>query len=67
MPSDQTRTIPVRRHVEPTPMAGDADEPSPLLAQAQGWADIAREAHQECAKGDKAEKALLGRRNTPGQ
>jgi hypothetical protein len=62
-----TTTCRKRRQAE----SGDAPEetggPSPLLEQAQAWADVAREAHDNCVKGDEAERALHQRRNTSGQ
>jgi len=45
----------------------EAGGPSPLLEQAQAWADLAREAHANIVKGDEAECALRQRRNTSGQ
>ena len=41
--------------------------PSPLLEQAQAWANLAREAHANTLKGAEAELALHQRRNTSGQ
>jgi hypothetical protein len=48
------------------------DEPetsgvSPLLQQAQAFVNVAREANNDCAKGDQAEKELHARRNESGQ
>ena len=45
----------------------DAAGPSPLLEQAQAWANVAREAHQHCVRGDQAEQMLMRRRNASGQ
>ncbi len=45
----------------------EAGGPSPLLEQAQAWANLAREAHANILKGDEAERALHQRRNTSGQ
>jgi hypothetical protein len=45
----------------------EAGGPSPLLEQAQAWADLAREVHANIVKGDEAERVLHQRRNTSGQ
>ena len=67
MSVSNTRTLHKQREVEAVGDPGPSGEPSPLLAQAQAWADVAREAHDNCAQGDEAERDLQRRRNSPGQ
>lgn len=67
MPADHTRTRQANRQNEPSHTEPDAAGPSPLLEQAQAWANVAREAHQNCVRGDEAERMLERRRNTSGQ
>ena len=67
MPTDRTRDHQVRRQADPREALPATGAPSPLLAQAQGFADVARDANEDCARGDDAEATLQGRRNTSGQ
>jgi hypothetical protein len=55
------------QHAEAPDTTAEASGPSPILEQAQAWADLAREAHANIVKGDEAERALRQRRNTSGQ
>jgi hypothetical protein len=67
MPDDQTRTRQANAENEPRQTEADAAGPSPLLEQAQAWANVAREAHQHCVQGDEAEQMLVRRRNASGE
>jgi hypothetical protein len=67
MPVNNTKTQLRKREVEASNDPGPSDEPSPLLVQAQAWADVAREANGACVQGDEAERVLQQRRNSPGQ
>ena len=55
------------RTVAPVDTAPAADGPSPLLGQANGWGNVAREASDDCARDERAELALQQRRNGPGE
>lgn len=66
--ADTNKTI--RRERETTDGPGpDAEEQgaSEVLQKAQGWAGVAREAHDDCQKGLDAEEELRRRRNRSGQ
>jgi hypothetical protein len=67
MSIESTRTHHKNREAEASHDPGEADAPSPLLAQAQAWVDIARAAHENCVKGEEAERVLHQRRNSSGQ
>jgi hypothetical protein len=72
MSADQTRARQANRqndpsHNEPGHNEQDAEGPSPLLEQAQAWANVAREAHEHCIRGDEAERMLERRQNASGQ
>jgi hypothetical protein len=67
MPHDDTRTLRRNSHVEPLDDVRRSDGPSPLLAQAAAWTDVARQANDDCVKGEDAEKEMEARRNEPGQ
>ena len=67
MPNDHTRTRHANAENEPKQTEANTAEPSPLLEQAQAWADVARAAHLHCVQGDEAEQMLVRRRNASGQ
>jgi hypothetical protein len=67
MSNEGIRTRQRKLHVEPMDAIPETGGPSPLLQQAQAWADVAREANEECVTGDEAEKELQARRNESGQ
>jgi len=67
MSTDRLRDRQTRRQVEPGDALPETGGPSPLLQQAQGFADVAREENENCARGVDAETALNRRRNTSGQ
>jgi hypothetical protein len=67
MSMNDTRTLHKKKQTEISGGPQESGEPSPLLEQAQAWANIAREAHDACAKGDQAEHLLHLRRNSSGQ
>ena len=70
MESKKTTT---RRRTRPEAPAGGGPTDGPgassgnLLDQARGWGEVAREAHDECEKGENAEAELHRRRNNSGQ
>ena len=67
MTTQQTRTMQRPSSSDATAAVHGAETPSPLLQQAHGWANVARQANDDCVKGAEAERAMVGRRNTPGQ
>ena len=67
MSIDDTRTRRKQRQAEASAGPAETGGPSPLLEQAQAWANIARDAHDNCVKGEEAEKVLHQRRNSSGQ
>ena len=67
MSTNDTRTLIKKRQIESSGGPEETGAPSPLLERAQAWANVAREAHDNCVKGDEAEKQLNQRRNSSGQ
>ena len=67
MSNDGIRTRQRTLPAEPSESALESGGPSPLLQQAQAWANVAREANDECVRGEEAERELLARRNESGQ
>jgi hypothetical protein len=65
----QEKLLHKQHHAHDTGPGGDPhdDGPSPLLAQAQGYAQVARQAYDECERGADAERELDRRRNRSGQ
>ena len=65
---EQFRT---RQTQNQTPGSGDDTPDAPggggLMGQAQGYADVARKARENCQQGRAAEKELQKRRNRSGQ
>jgi hypothetical protein len=67
MSNQEMRTRRRKTHVEPTEAGPETGGPSPLLEQALAWTNVARDANDDCVKGDEAEKELRARRNESGQ
>jgi len=69
MTSEKTITRPPAQETETAQPGGDspADGPSPLLQQAAAYANVAREALQDCQRDGEAEQELIRRRNRSGQ
>jgi hypothetical protein len=67
MSNEDVRTRRKKLRVEPADAAPEPGGPSPLLEQAMAWTNVARQANDECVKGDEAEKELQSRRNESGQ
>lgn len=67
MPQDRT----IKARTRQTGPAGDPEEGaaagSPLLEQAQGFAQAARDAMNDCQRGEEAVREMQRRRNRSGQ
>ena len=66
MTLDKTITTPNKQTSDDAGDAGDTGESS-LLQQAKGYSEVAREALQDCERGEDAVKQMHKRRNRSGQ
>lgn len=70
---DTRKKTTTRRKRREAPSGGDAGGPAPgsgsagLLADVRGWAEVARQAYDDCERGRDAETQLNLRRNRSGE
>ena len=68
MTIQRTRPIPTQeKSISAGSPGDDSSSPGSLLEQAQGFAQVARDALRDCQRGADAEKELHNRRNQSGQ
>ena len=68
MTIQRTRSVPAQeKNISAGSPGDDPSSAGSLLQQAQGFAQVAREALRDCERGADAEKELHNRRNQSGQ